>query len=90
MVGLAFGIFGAAVFAEPAVAHIEEVVRLMHSQSIQPDRHSHALTISQDLNLNRIADLMFIKRTEKVIRVCDLLSVYPEDNIAELSVTVFS
>ena len=65
---LSFGIFSAAMFAEPAITHVEEVVRLMHSQSsIQPDRHSHALAISQNLNLNRIANLMFIKRTEKVI-----------------------
>ena len=27
---LSFRIFGAAMFAEPAIAHIEEVVRLMH------------------------------------------------------------
>ena len=58
--------------------------------SIQPDRHSHTLTISQDLNLNCIAYLMLIKRTEKIIRVCNLLAVYPKDNIAELSVAVLT
>lgn len=30
MVDLAFGIFGAAMFAEPAVTEVEEVVSLIH------------------------------------------------------------
>jgi hypothetical protein len=32
MVDLAFGIFGAAMFAEPAVAKVEEVVGLIHGK----------------------------------------------------------
>ena len=32
MVDLMFGVFGAAMFAEPAVADIEEVIGLIHGQ----------------------------------------------------------
>jgi hypothetical protein len=32
MVDLAFGIFGAAMFAEPAVTKVEEVVGLVHGK----------------------------------------------------------
>jgi hypothetical protein len=32
MAGLALGIFGAAMFAEPAVTNVEEVVGLVHGQ----------------------------------------------------------
>ena len=33
IVVLAFGVFGATVFAEPAVTQVEEVCRLMHVRS---------------------------------------------------------
>ncbi len=35
MVDLAFGIFGAAMFAEPAVTNVEEVVGLVHRGGCQ-------------------------------------------------------
>jgi hypothetical protein len=46
MVDLAFGIFGAAMFAEPAVTKVEEVVGLIHRGGCQVSGVRHRMLAS--------------------------------------------
>ena len=63
----------AAVFTEPAITQIEEVGRLVHRAALymrsaprfrrfhQTHRHRHPPAVAPDVDLNSVADLMFIE-----------------------------
>ena len=63
----------AAVFTEPAIAQLEEVGRLVHRAAFymrsasrvrrfhQTHRHRHSPAVAPDVDLNSVADLMFIE-----------------------------
>jgi len=62
-----------AVFTEPAITQIEEVGRLVHRAALymrsaprfrrfhQTHRHRHSPAVAPDVDLNSVADLMFVE-----------------------------
>ena len=50
--------------------------------------NAHAATISHDLYLNSIADLVFVQNTVEFVIVRYLFAIDADDNVSKLNVTI--